>query len=292
MVIPPPAANPAAAGHQPLPSPTPVATPVPASTPAAMEFGSPSRRSWADEVEEADSLPHSSSPPLNANAEPFVPGSSPAVSWFSRGERLCFSDSEASLGSAAPSPANVAEVGEIRERRRRPRRRRRHRRRAAQDASAHQAATASPPPMARLRSVAVHPARLSAEPDDDGFREVHSRRRWRRRPSPTLARPVPPDLVGLCFNCLRDDHIRANCRFPPRCRTCRQEGHRARFCPMATFVTGAKRGRSPGIARRAPARRRRSPERWRPPRDDTVSARSVSTGRSPSVPVAVRLPAL
>ena len=56
--------------------PLAVATPVPASTPAAMEFGSPSRRSWADEVEEADSLAPSSSPPLNANAEPFVPGSS------------------------------------------------------------------------------------------------------------------------------------------------------------------------------------------------------------------------
>jgi len=30
---------------------------------------------------------------------------------------------------------------------------------------------------ARLASVVVHPARLSSEPDAEGFRQVHSRRR-------------------------------------------------------------------------------------------------------------------
>jgi hypothetical protein len=82
----------------------------------------------------------------------------------------------------------------------------------------------------RLASIVVHPARLSTEPDADGFRLVEGRQRWRHAAPPRKLRPVPLNLVGLCFNCLRSDHVNANCTFPARCLTCKQEGHRARDC--------------------------------------------------------------
>jgi hypothetical protein len=65
----------------------------------------------------------------------------------------------------------------------------------------------------RLRSVVVLPASLSVEPDAEGFREVHSCRRWRRWFLPRVAKPVLADLVGLYFNCLDDDHVKADCKF-------------------------------------------------------------------------------
>lgn len=252
-----------------------------------MEQGSSSRRSWADEVEEADALARSPSTRLNPNAEPF----SPAGSAFGLGERLSFTDLEASIDSeASPEPADGGKVVLPRGRRKRPRRRRRSHRAGgrggfmADARRARQLDDAAPasPPQPRLRSLVVHPARFSAEPDSDGFREVHS-----RRPSPGSPRPVPADLVGLCFNCLRDDHVKADCRFPSRCRSCHREGHRARnYSEARQVLAGAKRGRSPAGAggRRGTFRRRHSPERWRAAREDTVSAHLASTGRSPSVP--------
>ncbi|KAG0526126.1 hypothetical protein BDA96_06G118600 [Sorghum bicolor] len=228
-------------------------------------------------------MDRSPSPGLNPFAAPF----SPVV----HAERLSFSDSEASFASASSGPPVHATAGDPAGaacgRRRRTRRRRRRRRQRVM------AGLEAPPPVvplqaARLRSVVVHPARLSAEPDAEGFREVHSRRRWRRRPSPVPARPVPPDLIGLCFNCLSDSHVKADYRFPSRYRTCRAEGHRARFCPLGPPpLAGAKRGRSPAFARgpdRGALRRREFAELRRASRDDTISACSVSTGRSPSVP--------
>jgi hypothetical protein len=47
----------------------------------------------------------------------------------------------------------------------------------------------------RLMSIVVHPARMSAEPDADGFRKVESRRHWRRAADSHRPRPVPPNLV-------------------------------------------------------------------------------------------------
>lgn len=71
-------------------------------------------------------------------------------------------------------------------------------------------------PRRRLASVVMHPARMSAEPDSDGFQEVHNRCRWRRTVVAASSRPVPADLVGKCFNCLSTDHKRADYSLPPR----------------------------------------------------------------------------
>lgn len=198
-----------------------------------MERGSTSRRNWADEVEVADELTCSRSAGLNPDAEPF----SLAGSGFGRGEKLSFTDSEASFGSEAPRPA-AADKGKgpavASGRRRRPRRCRR-----APGAPggflvdtcrAYQ--PEEPPPAPKLRSLVVHPARLSAEPDSDGFRQVNSRCRWHRRPSPAQPKPVLADLVSLCFNCLGDDHVKANCRYPPA-------------TPAAARATGHATARSP-----------------------------------------------
>lgn len=62
-----------------------------------MERGSPSRRTWPDEVEEADKLPRPPFAGLNPDTEPFSPAG--------RGEKLSFTDSEGSFGSEAPSSA-------------------------------------------------------------------------------------------------------------------------------------------------------------------------------------------
>lgn len=56
-----------------------------------------------------------------------------------------------------------------------------------------------PMPERRLASRIVHPARMSVEPDAEGFRQVHSCRRGRRRVLPRPVRPVPSNLIGLCF---------------------------------------------------------------------------------------------
>jgi hypothetical protein len=237
-----------------------------------------------------DSLsPNSGGSKLNPNAESFSPVSSRTA--VNGGGRWCFSGFEASSAGSplqSPPPPGLGMVVLVR------RHSRRHRRWRPRWAGPRTVAAADVAPAHRLRSVVVaHPARLSSEPDADGFREVHSRRRWRRRwrrwqpPRPRSSRPVPKDLVGLCFNCLRSSHIRADCGFPSRCRTCRTEGHRARHCPELLSVAGAKRGRSSARAAtraRGAPRRRASPARSRGVSEDTVSGAFASTGRSPSMP--------
>lgn len=261
-----------------------------------MEHGSSSRRSWADQVEDEDLRVHvARSRGLNPDAEPFFGGSSPGGSGWSAGGKLSFSDSEVSFGSEMPSPdpgSKGKAPAEALGRRCRHRRRRR-RPRGGRGLMAN--AQRSQPPidaslaglhLPRKPSLAAHPARLSAEPDTYGYREVHSRRRWRRGLALGSGKPVPEDLVGLCFNCFAEGHTNAVCMFPLRCRTCRSEGHRARNCPWQNNPLRAKRGRSPAHvgSRRGAPRRRSSVTRWRPARDDTPSACSVSTGRSPLVP--------
>lgn len=35
----------------------------------------------------------------------------------------------------------------------------------------------------------------------------------------------------ICFNCGRSGHFQIGCHFPPRCITCKVEGHTAAACP-------------------------------------------------------------
>jgi len=256
----------------------------------SMDPGSCSDRSWADEVEEAEAARSTGSsafpglPPLAAaahaslvlrassldpDAAPF--GASPGDGY---GERLHFTDSEASFGDSDEPPSSAR--GRAAAPPRRHRRRRRRRARIGRFA----ARTPPPTPVARSSPVAAHPPRMSVEPDSDGFRAVVSRRCWRRTTAPR--RPVPTYLVGKCFNCLSESHVKADCTSPPRCFHCLGEGHQKRSCPLLGRAGGI-RGRSPG---RAPGRHG-APRQRRSRHDSlvgTVSARSASTGRSPSVP--------
>jgi hypothetical protein len=102
----------------------------------------------------------------------------------------------------------------------------------------------------RMQSIVVHPTRLSSMPDSDGFHPVHSRRRWRRRPAARQRKSVPEDLIGLCFNCLRDDHVKADCLFPSCCRTYRHEATVLAAAPSAPPSLGPSsrvRWRAPAV---------------------------------------------
>lgn len=46
----------------------------------------------------------------------------------------------------------------------------------------------------------------------------------------TVARPVLQDLVGLCFNCFSEDHVRAACPNAAKCLRCKEGGHLAIDC--------------------------------------------------------------
>lgn len=99
-----------------------------------------------------------------------------------------------------------------------------------------------------------HPVRPLGEPDADGFYSIRSRRLLRRRSPPRPPKPVPPELQGLCFNCLASTHVKAACRIRPRCFNCWHEGHRASACRLPlrrglSTTTGAKRSRSPADGR-------------------------------------------
>lgn len=103
----------------------------------------------------------------------------------------------------------------------------------------------SPPRRGGPPSPTSHPAWALGRSDADGSYRVRSRRRWRRRSPPRPSRAVPAALVGLCFNCLANKHIKAECVFPAKCFNCRCEGHRSSVYPLPPATTGAKRGRSP-----------------------------------------------
>lgn len=245
-----------------------------------MASRSGSRRSWA-----AGSGSFAGLPPLAAAAhaslvlrasslDPLAaPFGSPSEDDL--GGRLHFSDSEASdEDSVAPPSSGRGAAAAL------PRRMRRRRRRPARRPFLAGPATPPGSPSPRNGQVPAHPARMSALPDSDGFRVVESRRRWRRAAPPR--RPIPANLVGKCFNCLSESHVKVDCTEPPRCFHCRGTGHQERSCPLLGKGVG-KRGRSPSHA----PRRREVPPRRRYRRGspaDTIFARSASTGRSPSVP--------
>ena len=266
-----------------------------------MERGSSSRRPRADSSDEAESedaalrsanprLPplaaaaHAAqvlrSSSLNPNADPFS---------ASPGGRIQFSDSEESLeatDASPPSSRGKAPAG--------PSRRRRSRRRCVQPSGFMAAARREGPRHSgavegRLRSVIVHPPCLASVPDVDGFRLVESRRRWRRRDPAPKSRPVPDNLVGLCFNCLASYHVHVKCTFPSRCFSCLQEGHHARDGPRSRGA--GKRGRSPARARGGThATRRRRVSSCRDPAKAPAPSRVVRAANTPlsaPAPVAV-----
>jgi hypothetical protein len=55
-------------------------------------------------------------------------------------------------------------------------------------------------------------------------RRRQGRRSSNRPPPPPVHRPVPTDLIGRFFNCLRTDVV---CPNAAHCLRCRREGHQA-----------------------------------------------------------------
>lgn len=212
-----------------------------------------------------------------------------------------YSDSD-SKPDLPPPPVNERGKAVMLPRAKRHRaRRHRHRRRAesfmatARRANPRRSPMPPPPPPPppphlnrRLTSPNTHPARPLGAPDAEGFFLVCSRRCGHHRSPPRSPRPVPPDLVGLCFKCFCGGHIKANCSYPARCYNCWREGHRVAVCPLPRrpALAGGKRGRSlPSRSEgRGVPRRRLAGRLHRPSSADTISARSASTGHSFSMP--------
>jgi hypothetical protein len=227
------------------------------------ERGSQSHRSWVDEVEEAEAsegldslrghLAETSS--LNPFAAPF----SPASSRTGCAERASLTVSDASADSEPLSPPPDGRGKQVAMPRRHRPRRRRHARASVADggflADARRSHPRVSPPRGHVASAVVHPARLTGPPDVDGFYQVQSRRRWRRRAPPKPVKPVPKNLVGLCFNCLAGDHVKADYIWRARCFLYKQPGHEVRECRLDRQL-GGKHGRS---ASRHDARRRAAP---------------------------------
>jgi hypothetical protein len=222
------------------------------------------------------------------------------------GERLSFSDSEASYDSETEPPLEGKAVAPGAGRQRRPRRRRRRRNTDGSMAAARRSqpaivglSQASRPNVAHDRRPSppvAHPARATGAADEDGFYQVQSRRRWRRRTRPRQSKHVPPNLVGKCFNCMGEDHVRAQCVNRSRCLNCGSECHRRRDCPFPEISTGRpttrKRRRSPdwrGGHRLAVPCREPFTERRRPAHpDDTISGGPFPRGGPHRYPAAVR----
>jgi hypothetical protein len=125
----------------------------------------------------------------------------------------------------------------------------------------------------------------------EGFYQVHSCRVDRHHSPLRLTKPVPSELVGLCFNCLASSHVKAVCRSLSRCYNCWVEGHRASACRLPprqglAAILGSKRARSPSSPRGSTqVLQRRGPAGGHSCGSaDTASAETASMGRSTSVP--------
>jgi hypothetical protein len=68
---------------------------------------------------------------------------------------------------------------------------------------------------------------------------------------------LPPNLAGVCFNCLLlADHISRNCTKETACLRCRKPGHHARDCHQGQASAGGGQSRRQQLVRACLARRR------------------------------------
>lgn len=114
----------------------------------------------------------------------------------------------------------------------------------------------------RLRSE-IHRVK-DAAPEEEGWREVRSRRSRRREvrgrqiypdPRDQRSRHIPVEMIGRCFNCLEKGHRRAQCREPTRCLRCGRAGHRSFECARpCRDNAGSSRQSNPKTAPAAPPR--------------------------------------
>jgi hypothetical protein len=106
-----------------------------------------------------------------------------------------------------------------------------------------------------LKSIITPGSCNVAAPDPDGWQLVTRKRK--RKPKVQKARShsragkVPTDLIGLCFNCFRDDHVSRNCPYPSSCLRCREPGHHAQDCSRLRLLVGDRPHR--GLQARSPS---------------------------------------
>jgi hypothetical protein len=117
---------------------------------------------------------------------------------------------------------------------------------------------------------------------------VTRHKQWRRvarKPSPLRPprHPVPADLVGLCFNCFRPDHVAGVCPNFACCLRCHGEGHQVRSC---------KRSQWPDSVGPPPQQQKPFPSIILNPATRDVTLAALAPRRSPArkVPVAPRCP--
>jgi hypothetical protein len=122
---------------------------------------------------------------------------------------------------------------------------------ASPAAGARRAAPAAPVVLATL----VARAARGQPPADasEGWQVVTHRKKWHRiaqhAPPPLLRRPVPTDLVGKCFNCLRSGHVAVDCTNAAQCLHCHKEGHQAWSCKRPRLTdAGGPPPRPPKVA--------------------------------------------
>jgi hypothetical protein len=101
-----------------------------------------------------------------------------------------------------------------------------------------------------LKSVLAPESRLLSvrftAPDPNGWQIVVKKRKRKPpskkpRPSRGKTRTVPADLVGLCFNCFRHEHISRNCPYPSCCLRCWELGHAAHDSAWPRLLLGDRR---------------------------------------------------
>jgi hypothetical protein len=89
---------------------------------------------------------------------------------------------------------------------------------------------------------------------------------------------VRADLIGLCFNCFRTDHISRNCPYPICCLRCREPRHLAQDCSQPCLLLGDRRH---GRSRSRSHRRRQSLQPHRSRRPSPTVLQSAPNSPSP-----------